>query len=107
MRHADIAVLLGTGGADMVRAVYTAGKPAYGVGPGNVPAIIERTADVAKAVHDVVDAKTFDAGVLCSSENSVIVDRPIARSPASFVRASQRSVRISARRGNSECSSPT
>ena len=78
MRHGDIAVLLATGGADMVRAVYTAGKPAYGVGPGNVPAIIERTADVAKAVRDVVDGKTFDAGVLCSSENSVVVDRPIA-----------------------------
>ena len=78
MRHGDIAVLLATGGADMVRAVYTAGKPAYGVGPGNVPAIVERTADVAKAVRDVVDGKTFDAGVLCSSENSVVVDRPIA-----------------------------
>ncbi|MBK6488006.1 MAG: aldehyde dehydrogenase family protein [Gemmatimonadetes bacterium] len=78
MRHRETAVLLATGGADMVRAVYTAGKPAYGVGPGNVPSIIERTADVSKAVADVVDGKTFDAGVLCSSENSVIVDRPVA-----------------------------
>jgi acetaldehyde dehydrogenase (acetylating) len=77
MRHKETAVLLATGGADMVRAVYTAGKPAYGVGPGNVPAIIERTADVAKAVADVVDGKTFDAGVLCSAENAVIVDAPV------------------------------
>ncbi|MFP5356373.1 MAG: aldehyde dehydrogenase family protein, partial [Gemmatimonadota bacterium] len=78
MRHRDTAVLLATGGADMVKAVYTAGKPAYGVGPGNVPTIIERTAQLPKAVADVVDGKTFDAGVLCSSENSVIVDRPVA-----------------------------
>ncbi len=78
MRHRDTAVLLATGGSDMVRAVYTAGKPAYGVGPGNVPAIIERTARLPKAVADVVDGKTFDAGVLCSSENSVVVDAPVA-----------------------------
>jgi acetaldehyde dehydrogenase (acetylating) len=77
MRHRETAVILATGGADMVRAVYTAGKPAYGVGPGNVPAIIERTALLEKAVADVVDGKTFDAGVLCSAENSVIVDAPV------------------------------
>ncbi len=77
MRHKDTAVILATGGTDMVRAVYTAGKPAYGVGPGNVPAIIERTAHIDKAVADVVDGKTFDAGVLCSAENSVVVDAPI------------------------------
>jgi acetaldehyde dehydrogenase (acetylating) len=65
MRHKLTAVILATGGADMVRAVYAAGKPAYGVGPGNVPAIIERTAKIDKAVADVVDGKTFDAGVLC------------------------------------------
>lgn len=78
MRHRDTAVLLATGGSDMVRAVYTAGKPAYGVGPGNVPSIIERTAKLEKAVADVVDGKTFDAGVLCSAENSVVVDTPVA-----------------------------
>jgi acetaldehyde dehydrogenase (acetylating) len=78
MRHRDTAVLLATGGSDMVRAVYTAGKPAYGVGPGNVPSIIERTAKLEKAVADVVDGKTFDAGVLCSAENSVVVDAPVA-----------------------------
>lgn len=78
MRHRDTAVLLATGGSDMVKAVYTAGKPAYGVGPGNVPSIIERTAELSKAVADVVDGKTFDAGVLCSSENAVVVDAPVA-----------------------------
>jgi len=77
MRHRETAVVLATGGSDMVRAVYTSGKPAYGVGPGNVPSIIERTALIDKAVADVVDGKTFDAGVLCSSENAVIVDTPV------------------------------
>lgn len=79
MRHKETAVILATGGSDMVRAVYTSGKPAYGVGPGNVPSIIERTARIDKAVADIVDGKTFDAGVLCSSENSVIVDAPVER----------------------------
>jgi acetaldehyde dehydrogenase (acetylating) len=78
MKQRDVAVILATGGMGLVRAAYSAGKPAYGVGPGNAPAFIERTADVRKAVHDVVTGKTFDNGVLCSSENSVVVDAPIA-----------------------------
>src|SRR5437660_5233002 len=78
MKHGDVAVILATGGMGLVRAAYSAGKPAYGVGPGNAPAYIERTADVRKAVRDVVTGKTFDNGVLCSSENSVVVDEPIA-----------------------------
>jgi acetaldehyde dehydrogenase (acetylating) len=78
MKHRDVAVILATGGMGLVRAAYSAGKPAYGVGPGNAPAFIERTADVKKAVRDVVTGKTFDNGVLCSSENSVVVDEPIA-----------------------------
>jgi acetaldehyde dehydrogenase (acetylating) len=61
----------------LVRAAYSAGKPAYGVGPGNAPAYIERSADVKKAVRDIVLGKTFDNGVLCSSENSVVVDEVI------------------------------
>src|SRR5437870_8632035 len=77
MKHRDVAVILATGGMGLVRAAYSAGKPAYGVGPGNAPAFIERTANVRKAVHDVVTGKTFDNGVLCSSENSVVVDEPI------------------------------
>jgi len=78
MKHRDVAVILATGGMGLVRAAYSAGKPAYGVGPGNAPAYIERTANIRKAVTDVVTGKTFDNGVLCSSENSVVVDEPIA-----------------------------
>ncbi len=77
MRHKQTAIILATGGSDMVRSAYTSGKPAYGVGPGNVPAIIERTARIDKAVADIVDGKTFDAGVLCSAENSCICDAPV------------------------------
>jgi acetaldehyde dehydrogenase (acetylating) len=77
MKARETAVILATGGMGLVRAAYSAGKPAYGVGPGNAPAFIERSADVEKAVRDVITGKTFDNGVLCSSENSVVVDAPI------------------------------
>ncbi len=77
MKAREVSVILATGGMGLVRAAYSAGKPAYGVGPGNAPAFIERTADVPKAVRDVVTGKTFDNGVLCSSENSVVVDGPV------------------------------
>ena len=77
MKARETAVILATGGMGLVRAAYSAGKPAYGVGPGNAPAYIERTADVAKAVADIVNGKTFDNGLLCSSENSVVVDAPL------------------------------
>jgi acetaldehyde dehydrogenase (acetylating) len=78
MKHRDVAVILATGGMGLVRAAYSAGKPAYGVGPGNAPAYIERTANVKKAVRDIIVGKSFDNGVLCSSENSVVVDESIA-----------------------------
>jgi acetaldehyde dehydrogenase (acetylating) len=78
MKHRDVAVILATGGMGLVRAAYSAGKPAYGVGPGNAPAFIERTANIKKAVRDVITGKTFDNGVLCSSENSIVVDEPVA-----------------------------
>jgi acetaldehyde dehydrogenase (acetylating) len=77
MKARETAVILATGGMGLVRAAYSAGKPAYGVGPGNAPAYIERSADVVKAVADIVTGKTFDNGVLCSSENSVVVDAPL------------------------------
>ena len=77
MKAKETAVILATGGMGLVRAAYSAGKPAYGVGPGNAPAFIERSADIPKAVRDVVTGKTFDNGVLCSSENSVVVDAPV------------------------------
>jgi len=78
MKARETAVILATGGMGLVRAAYSAGKPAYGVGPGNAPAYIERSADLQKAVVDIITGKTFDNGVLCSSENSVVVDSPIA-----------------------------
>src|SRR6266850_8048636 len=78
MKQREIAVILATGGMGLVRAAYSAGKPAYGVGPGNAPAFIERTADVKKAVRDIITGKTFDNGVLCSSENSVVADEAVA-----------------------------
>ena len=77
MRNRKTAIILATGGYPMVRAAYSSGKPAYGVGPGNVPAIVERTADVVKAVRDIVNGKCFDQGVLCSAENSLVCDRPV------------------------------
>jgi acetaldehyde dehydrogenase (acetylating) len=78
MKHRDVAVILATGGMGLVRSAYSAGKPAYGVGPGNAPAYIERSADLKKAVRDIITGKTFDNGVLCSSENSVVVDEAVA-----------------------------
>ena len=78
MQRREVALILATGGLGLVRAAYSAGKPAYGVGPGNAPAYIERTADLPKAVADVITGKTFDNGLLCSSENSVVVDEAVA-----------------------------
>jgi acetaldehyde dehydrogenase (acetylating) len=78
MKARETAVILATGGMGLVRAAYSAGKPAYGVGPGNAPAYIEGSADLAKAVRDIITGKTFDNGLLCSSENSVVVDAAVA-----------------------------
>ena len=97
MKARETAVILATGGMGLVRAAYSAGKPAYGVGPGNAPAYIESSADIAKAVRDIITGKTFDNGVLCSSENSVVVDaalveevkRTFAASGGYFLSASE------------------
>ncbi len=99
MRNKNIAVILATGSTPMVRAAYSAGKPAYGVGSGNVPAFIERTADYKKAVADIIYGTTFDNGTLCSSEQAMIVDMPIKekviaeveRSGGYFVNAEEKS----------------
>jgi acetaldehyde dehydrogenase (acetylating) len=72
MKHKRTGVILATGGSGIVRAAYSSGKPAFGVGPGNVPALIEKTADVKKAVADVVRGTTFDNGTLCSSEQAIV-----------------------------------
>jgi len=77
MKHRDVAVILATGGMGLVRAAYSAGKPAYGVGPGNAPCYVDTTADVKKAASDIMVGKTFDNGVLCSSPNSVVADEAI------------------------------
>lgn len=79
MSHDDVNVIIATGGRGIVKAAYSSGKPAYGVGPGNVPAIIERSADVAKAVKDIIAGKSFDNGVICSSEQALIYERSIER----------------------------
>ena len=77
MRHKRTAVILATGGIGLVRAAYSSGKPAFGVGPGNVPAMIERTANVTKAVRDILTGKCFDNGTICSSEQAIVVERPV------------------------------
>ena len=83
----DTHLILATGGIGLVKAAYSAGKPAYGVGPGNVPAYIERSADVAKAVRDIISGTTFDNGTLCSSEQAIICDREIENEVVAQVRA--------------------
>ena len=77
MKAREVSVILATGGMGLVRAAYSAGKPAYGVGPGNAPCYIESSADVRKAANDILTGKSFDGGVLCSSPNSVVVDQAI------------------------------
>ncbi len=78
MRHRSTAVILATGGAGMVRSAYSSGKPALGVGPGNVPAYIHSSANIQKAVADILTGKCFDNGTICSSEQHMVVDRAIA-----------------------------
>jgi acetaldehyde dehydrogenase (acetylating) len=78
MKHKKTAVILATGGIGLVRAAYSSGKPAFGVGPGNVPVFVERTANVEKAVSDILTGTCFDNGTICASEQSVVCDAPIA-----------------------------
>lgn len=75
MRHEHTGVILSTGGAGIVKAAYSSGKPAFGVGPGNVPVLVERSADIADAVAKVVEGKSFDYGTVCSSEQSMVAER--------------------------------
>ena len=77
MHNDNVAAIVATGGPGLVKAAYSAGKPALGVGAGNVPAFIERTADVKKAVHDIVVSKTFDHGMICASEQHILADQPV------------------------------
>jgi acetaldehyde dehydrogenase (acetylating) len=79
MKHKQTAVILATGGIGLVRAAYSSGKPAFGVGPGNVPSFIERTADVPKAVQDILTGTCFDNGTICASEQAVVCDAPLEK----------------------------
>jgi acetaldehyde dehydrogenase (acetylating) len=74
MRHEKTAIILATGGSGLVRAAYSSGKPAFGVGPGNVPILVERSADLAEAAAKIVIGKSFDYGTVCSSEQSLVAE---------------------------------
>ncbi len=74
LKHKDIGVILATGGEAMVRAAYSSGNPAIGVGPGNGPAYIEKSADIPMAVKRIFDSKTFDNGTICASEQSIVTE---------------------------------
>ncbi|EHJ07560.1 bifunctional acetaldehyde-CoA/alcohol dehydrogenase [Staphylococcus simiae] len=77
MNHKDIALVLATGGSGMVKSAYSTGKPALGVGPGNVPTYIEKTAYIKRAVNDIIGSKTFDNGMICASEQVMVVDKEV------------------------------
>jgi acetaldehyde dehydrogenase (acetylating) len=78
MKHYATSMILATGGSGMVKAAHSVGKPALGVGPGNVPAYVDRSADVRRAAADIVNSKAFDHSTICATEQAVVADRPIA-----------------------------
>ena len=85
MRHKYVALILATGGTPMVRAAHSTGKPAYGVGPGNVPVYVDRSADLEKAARYIVASKAFDCSTICATEQAVVADTPIAGRLASLM----------------------
>ncbi len=87
MAHKYTAVILATGGSDMVRVAHSMGKPAYGVGPGNVPTYVDRSADLEQAARYIVASKAFDHSVVCATEQAVVADRPIAGRLAQLMEA--------------------
>jgi acetaldehyde dehydrogenase (acetylating) len=87
MKHPKIAAILATGGAGLVRAAYSSGKPAFGVGPGNVPVLLDTTANIPEAIGLVVDGKSFDYGTVCSSEQSVVCEESLRATVLSELRA--------------------
>ena len=89
MRAPEVGVILATGGPGLVRAAYSTGKPAYGVGPGNVPVYIDRSADLEKAIADAVAGKSFDWGTLCSSEQAQVIDELVYEQAVSLLRANR------------------
>lgn len=86
MNHKDVSLILATGGAGMVKSAYSTGKPALGVGPGNVPCFIEKSANIEQAVTDLILSKTFDNGMICASEQSVIIEAPIYEQTTKYMR---------------------
>lgn len=87
MNHPGVALILATGGPGMVKAAYSAGKPALGVGAGNVPCYIEKSANVKRAATDLMLSKSFDNGMICASEQAAIVDKEIAKEFEEFTKA--------------------
>ncbi|MFQ8599779.1 MAG: bifunctional acetaldehyde-CoA/alcohol dehydrogenase [Oscillospiraceae bacterium] len=87
MNHPEVAMVLATGGAGMVRSAYSTGKPALGVGPGNVPCYIEKSANVERSCNDLILSKTFDNGMICASEQAVIVDKDIQAKFESYMKS--------------------
>ncbi|MHC1785408.1 MAG: aldehyde dehydrogenase family protein [Anaerolineaceae bacterium] len=87
MSHKHTALILATGGSPMVRAAHSVGKPAYGVGPGNVPVYVDRSADLEKAAKYIVASKAFDYSTICATEQAVVADRPIAGRLAELMQA--------------------
>jgi len=87
MRHPAVSLILATGGTPMVRAAHSVGKPAYGVGPGNVPCYVDRSADLAQAARFLVASKAFDHSVICATEQAAVVDAPVAAAFAQLMEA--------------------
>lgn len=87
MNHPGVALVLATGGSAMVRAAYSTGKPALGVGPGNVPCFIEKTANIKQAANDLMLSKAFDNGMICASEQAAIIEAPIYKEVTDFMKA--------------------
>jgi len=88
MNHKYTALILATGGSPMVKAAHSVGKPAYGVGPGNVPVYVDRSADIERAARYIVASKSFDYSTICATEQAVVADRPIAAKLAELMQAS-------------------
>ncbi|GBF32960.1 alcohol dehydrogenase [Desulfocucumis palustris] len=86
MKHPGVSTIIATGGAGLVRAAYTTGKPALGVGPGNVPCYIDSSARLKRAVTDLIMSKTFDNGLICASEQSVVIHREVAERVKSLMK---------------------
>lgn len=86
MKHKGVSIILATGGPGMVKSAYSSGKPALGVGPGNVPCFIEKTADISQAVNDLILSKSFDNGMICASEQAVIIEEEIYKDVISLMK---------------------